>query len=50
MASNQSNDDATQVIRQKLNNEKIKLWLPPYTEEGATVGIYPEVSKNKRCV
>ncbi|XP_071792301.1 NEDD8 ultimate buster 1-like [Asterias amurensis] len=44
-SSSPTNDDeATQVIRQKLIAEKIKLWAPPYTEKGATSkGVYPEV-------
>ncbi|XP_038047872.1 NEDD8 ultimate buster 1-like isoform X2 [Patiria miniata] len=44
MASNNIDDEeaATQAIRQKLNSEKMKLWLPPYTQENATMGVYPE--------
>ena len=42
-----NDDEATQVIRQKLIAEKIKLWAPPYTEKGATSkGVYPEVCNN----
>ncbi|XP_076350640.1 NEDD8 ultimate buster 1-like isoform X3 [Tachypleus tridentatus] len=32
----------TDKIREKLNKEKIKLWLPPYTTKDSTFGNYPE--------
>ena len=30
-------------IREKLNAEKIKLWLPPYTTESGEKGETPQV-------
>ena len=30
-------------IREKLNAEKIKLWLPPYTSENGEKGEIPQV-------
>lgn len=38
MASNYMTDEVREKIRRKLNEEKIKLWLPPYTTETGDSG------------
>lgn len=35
-----------QQLRDKLNSEKIKLWLPPYTSEEGGKGEIPQVKLN----
>jgi hypothetical protein len=35
--------DAREKVRQLLNREKVKLWLPPYTAEDGQKGEYPNV-------
>ncbi|XP_071489465.1 NEDD8 ultimate buster 1-like [Diadema antillarum] len=42
MASNISDEQVRDSLRKKLNEDKIKLWLPPYTTESRTQGIIPE--------
>ncbi|XP_022098382.1 NEDD8 ultimate buster 1-like [Acanthaster planci] len=48
MASGRSDEEAvTEAIRQKLNSEKVKLWLPPYTQGDSTTGVYSEEFVNR---
>ena len=35
------------LVRQKLNGENIKLWLPPYTTETGEAGEIPQVSTKR---
>lgn len=42
--SNYTKELQLQTIRQKLNADKIKLWLPPYTAADSNQGNIPEVS------
>lgn len=35
-------------VREQLNQERLQLWLPPFTVEGESKGRYPEVlARNK---
>ena len=44
MASNLSDENIINLVRQQLNSDKIKLWLPPYTQEdGSVAGESPQV-------
>ena len=38
-----SRDELVEVVRRKLNEEKVKLWLSPYSEDDGQKGIVPEV-------
>lgn len=31
------------AVKRKLNTDRVKLWLPPYSKEDGTLGEYPEV-------
>ncbi|XP_072034436.1 NEDD8 ultimate buster 1-like [Amphiura filiformis] len=42
MASNVTEEEILDLLRQQLNSEKIKLWLSPYTLEDGDAGEYPE--------
>jgi hypothetical protein len=42
-APKECGSDAREKIRQLLNREKVKLWLPPYTMEDGQKGVYPSV-------
>jgi hypothetical protein len=44
--SNYTKEMQLQTVRQKLNADKIKLWLPPYTAADSNEGHIPEVSLN----
>ena len=47
MASNLLEEELLKRLREKLNQEKIKLWLPPYTTEDHQKGIQPNVKLRK---
>ena len=38
-------EEIKQLVREKLNQEQIKLWLPPYTTETSEAGDIPQVSQ-----
>ncbi|XP_067126303.1 NEDD8 ultimate buster 1-like [Centruroides vittatus] len=37
------------IVREKLLKDNIKLWLPPYTNENGSLGIYPEELVERYC-
>lgn len=43
MAENYTKELNQKNVREKLNSEKIKLWLPPYTTESDEKGDIPKV-------
>ena len=46
MASNETHfESILNRVREQLNKEKVKLWLPPYSSETGTQGNFPEVNK-----
>ena len=55
MAENYAKELNQKSVREKLNVEKIKLWLPPYTAENGEKGEMPQVHicmftfKNNQC-
>jgi hypothetical protein len=39
-------NSARERVRFKLNEEKVKLWLPPFSKEDGQKGEYPSVSSS----
>lgn len=50
MANSLVEEEIQRLVREKLNSEKVKLWLPPYTQEDGSKGEQPQVSFNMSCV
>ena len=48
MAASPTDNQVQHLVREKLNAEKVKLWLPPYTTEDGQKGEAPEVGFNLR--
>ena len=47
MAENLIEEEINRQVREQLNKEKVKLWLPPYTKEDGSKGEQPQVKLYK---
>ena len=43
MAENLIEEEINRQVREQLNKEKVKLWLPPYTKEDGSKGEEQQV-------
>ena len=43
MAESLVEEEVHRQVREQLNKEKVKLWLPPYTQEDGSKGEQPQV-------
>ena len=42
MAEDTQKEQVKNILRVKLNEEKVKLWLPPFTDPDAKTGHIPQ--------
>ena len=43
MAESLIEEEINRQVREQLNKEKVKLWLPPHTKEDGSKGEQPQV-------
>ena len=43
MAESLIEEEINRQVREQLNEEKVKLWLPPHTKEDGSKGEQPQV-------
>ena len=50
MAKNLVEEEIHRQVREQLNKEKVKLWLPPHTKEDGSRGEQPQVRSKSALV